>query len=522
MVLIDINLIDDQVQILRVELVLLQNLVKDLDGGLGRAVDADDRVFPILGHLDLFAQRGNAVFNIRLHFVVGLVDDGLVLGAFRQVAYPLPLRDPQLLLKFFEDFFHVVCGEFFFLQVLVLLLNIGLELFDHLRRGLPDFSQIVLYHFIQGVHADVMAGAALEPPPVIGAASIGVPKVSPAHGEHGTAAVPAHEKTGIGVLVFFYAPVVALGSGFPQLLHDTKVAVADDRLMMVLDDDLLALVLFHILAVDLLAGIFALAQCADVKIIFEYALHGHDGPLRLDRALIFFALSLLAFPLRHTGRGDALVGQIIGDSFITPAVDVQLKDLADDLRFGRDDLKLLSGVDLVAVGRGTDPFAVLLAAAHHGADFLRGIGDRHLVHEKAQLDVQPLVIVGKVDPVPDGDDAHPGVAQVFQLSQAFAVTAGESGEILDHQNVVCVIEQPLAQLLIALALLKGVPGAVAVFKEGQAAAGEFFFDEVLDDRLLVFDRGVVPVQLFIDGDSAVTRNVKRLYHKSFLLSIFIC
>ena len=56
MVLIDIDLVDDQVQVLRVELVLLKNLVKDLDGGLGRAVDADDRVLPVLGHLDLLTQ----------------------------------------------------------------------------------------------------------------------------------------------------------------------------------------------------------------------------------------------------------------------------------------------------------------------------------------------------------------------------------------------------------------------------------------------------------------------------------
>ena len=132
-----------------------------------------------------------------------------------------------------------------------------------------------------------------------------------------------------------------------------------------------------------------------------------------------------------------------------------------------------------------------------------------------------LVVVGEIDPVPDGDDAHPGVAQILQLPQTLAVAAGETGEILDHQNVVCVIEQSPAQLLISFPLLKGVAGAVAVFKECQAAAGKFFFDKVLDDRLLVLNRGVVPVQLFVYGDSAVTGNVKGLYHKLPILSIFI-
>ena len=94
-------------------------------------------------------------------------------------------------------------------------------------------------------------------------------------------------------------------------------------------------------------------------------------------------------------------------------------------------------------------------------------------------------------------------------------------QILDHQNVVCVIEQSPAKLLIPFALLKGVPGAVAVFKESQAAAGEFLFDKVLDDRLLVFDRGVVPVQFFIDGDPAVSRNIEGFYHNNNQLSILL-
>ena len=82
-------------------------------------------------------------------------------------------------------------------------------------------------------------------------------------------------------------------------------------------------------------------------------------------------------------------------------------------------------------------------------------------------------------------------------------------------------EQLPAHFLIALALLKGVPGAVAVFKEGQAAAGEFFLDEILDDRLLVFDGRVVPIQFFIDGDPAVSRNIEGFYHNNHQLSILL-
>ena len=54
-------------------------------------------------------------------------------------------------------------------------------------------------------------------------------------------------------------------------------------------------------------------------------------------------------------------------------------------------------------------------------------------------------------------------------------------------------------------------GAVTIFEKGQAAARKFLFDKVLNDRLLVFDRGVVPIQFLIDGNSAVSGNIKSLY-----------
>ena len=98
MILIDENPVEDQVQVLRIELVLFQNLVEDLDGGLRGAVDADDRVFPVFGQLDLFLESGDTLLQLRLDFVVGLVDNVLVAGALEQVADALPLRDFQFLL----------------------------------------------------------------------------------------------------------------------------------------------------------------------------------------------------------------------------------------------------------------------------------------------------------------------------------------------------------------------------------------------------------------------------------------
>ena len=69
-----------------------------------------------------------------------------------------------------------------------------------------------------------------------------------------------------------------------------------------------------------------------------------------------------------------------------------------------------------------------------------------------------------------------------------------------------------AHLLIALALLKRVAGAVAVFKKRQRAAGEVGLYIVLDDGLLVLDRDVLLLLLIIHGNAGIARNVKAFDH----------
>ena len=101
---------------------------------------------------------------------------------------------------------------------------------------------------------------------------------------------------------------------------------------------------------------------------------------------------------------------------------------------------------------------------------------------------------------------------LLQLHQAAAVAAGEAREILDEQNVIPVGHQAAAHLLIALALLKGVAGAVAVLKEGEAAARKALLHKVADDGLLVFDGDVIPVQLIVHGNAGVTCDVEGFDH----------
>ena len=283
--------------------------------------------------------------------------------------------------------------------------------------------------------------------------------------------------------------------------------------MVVFNDDMLIVVALDVLAVDLGAGVLALPERADIKIVVENALHRGDGPCVLGRPLGLFARRLLAHPLGHARRGNALIGEIVGDFLVAPTgVAVKVKNPADGLGFRGDDLKLLVLGHEIAVGRGADPLAVVLPPLHNAAHLAGGVRDGHLVHEKLELDFQPIVVIGEVHAVPDGDDPDARVAQVFQLYQSARVAAGETGKILDDENIVLVGHESPAHLLIALALLKRVAGAVAVFKKRQRAAGEVGFYIVLDDGLLVLNRDVLLILLIINRNTGIARNVKCFNH----------
>ena len=212
---------------------------------------------------------------------------------------------------------------------------------------------------------------------------------------------------------------------------------------------------------------------------------------------------------------------MVGDFLVTPAVDVELKNAADDFGLRGHDLELLPLVDDVPVGGGADPFAILLAAFDDGLYLFAGIGDGHLVDEKLELNFQPVVVVGEIDAVPDGDDADPSVPQVLQLYQPPGVAAGEAGEILDDEDVFLVVHQLPAHGLVALPLFEGVAGLVPVLVEGEGGVREFLPDKVRDDGFLIFDGGVVPVQLLVHGDAAVAGNIEFFNHWSHPLCPYV-
>ena len=189
-----------------------------------------------------------------------------------------------------------------------------------------------------------------------------------------------------------------------------------------------------------------------------------------------------------------------------------MEDAADDLRFRGDNFKFLAFIDDISVGCGADPLPVLLAALDDVADLLRSIGDRHFVNQELELDFQPVVIIGKIDAVADGNDAHSGIPQVLQFHQAAGIAAGKTGEVLDHQDIVLMGNEALAHSLVAFPLLKGVAGAVPVLVKGQGTIREALLHKVLDNGFLVFDGDVIPVQFIIHRDAAIARNVKAFGH----------
>ena len=150
--------------------------------------------------------------------------------------------------------------------------------------------------------------------------------------------------------------------------------------MVVLDDNVLVVVAFDLLAVDFGTGVLALTERADIKIVVENALYRGDGPRVLGLPLGFLARRLLAHPLGHARRGNALVGEVVGDFLVAPTgVAVEVKNPADGLGLGGDDLKLLVLGDEIAVGRGADPLAVALPPLHNAAHLAGGVRDGHFV-----------------------------------------------------------------------------------------------------------------------------------------------
>ena len=116
-----------------------------------------------------------------------------------------------------------------------------------------------------------------------------------------------------------------------KLLRDGEGSVIDDRLVVVLEYDVLCRIKLHVFAVYLFTLVLVLSERADIKVIAQDFGDGNDAPCFLNLAFVFVALCFLTRLFSHTGRWDMLVGQMVCNSFVAPSVDIEREYLPDDL-----------------------------------------------------------------------------------------------------------------------------------------------------------------------------------------------
>ena len=267
--------------------------------------------------------------------------------------------------------------------------------------------------------------------------------------------------------------------------------------------------------VDALPSPLALPEGADVKIIADDLGHRiavpHRGSFGFQAGRVL-ALGLALLDLQLDPGGEAALGEMPGDFPVAPPFGVEPVDETDHFRplFVNAEFPLAHRVQIVAIGRVTDPLPLGLPGLDDGPYFFAGVGHRHLVHEKAELDVQPVIPGGVVHAVADGDDAHPLVPQQLQLIEPQRVASGKTGEILHHQNGTDTVSQGFPQLLVSFPLLEGVARPVPVGEEGEGTAGKTAGDILLDHGFLVFDGGILLIQCLVHRDAAVSGNGGRL------------
>ena len=74
-----------------------------------------------------------------------------------------------------------------------------------------------------------------------------------------------------------------------------------------------------------------------------------------DVAVVGLALRFLAHLLAHPRGRDTLVGQIVRDALVAPAlVVVEVEDLTDDVRLGGDDLEFLRSLNMLSLSKVMD------------------------------------------------------------------------------------------------------------------------------------------------------------------------
>ena len=131
-------------------------------------------------------------------------------------------------------------------------------------------------------------------------------------------AIATLREAGIHIVVLFHTLVVGGGSLLTKRPGDSEGAVIDDVLVVILVDNCSSSSSFMSASLTFL-GVFSLTEGADVEIIVDNSLNRYDTPFRFCFDSVFFTGLVLPLFLRHSGCGNSLCRQVIGDPF---AVDI--------------------------------------------------------------------------------------------------------------------------------------------------------------------------------------------------------
>ena len=123
-----------------------------------------------------------------------------------------------------------------------------------------------------------MRGTAIATLPVICSAGICLRDIRTAHSIHRAAAVTAEDMSRVYIIIFSYPMIAVVGTFLYLRLYQRKSAVVYDRLMVVLNNDVVSLLQFNIIAVYFFTAVLALTKSADIEIISEYGTDSDNTP----------------------------------------------------------------------------------------------------------------------------------------------------------------------------------------------------------------------------------------------------
>ena len=107
-----------------------------------------------------------------------------------------------------------------------------------------------------------------------------------------------------------------------------------------------------------------------------------------------------------------------------PNYQIQIKKIADARKAAGEPPqgktkkdKINSGMKIISIRNVTDPFRVLLTVGDDVTHLFAGFCNRSFVHQKTQLNGQPIVVGWKINAVCNGNDADAFVPKAFKFQE---------------------------------------------------------------------------------------------------------